>query len=186
VDERPTRGHRWRSRPVGHTSQAYPNYNGRVAAAAIKEMELDWTTLGVGSLMSAVVGLMFWLFLPRGVVLTRTPLSDIRDDTYGPVLDRWMLKNEASVPARITSVTLTTMSGSTTPRPDEEGPLYLDDEIDEITRVEKNTQWSQVTLAPSDALIAHVPNNQHLEIRYRRKGWSGVLERRQVTVRGVV
>lgn len=147
---------------------------------------MNWPELGLGVVISTVQALLLWLFLPRGVILTRTPLSDIRADTYGPVEDRWLLRNESSVPARILSVTLFGQSGASTPEPREGGPLELDDEIAEMTRTDRRILWSKVVIQPGDALVAHVITNRDLEVRYRRAGWAGILERRRIKVSGVV
>lgn len=44
--------------------------------------------------------------------------------------------------------------------------------------------WSGFVLGPGDEMAAHVMNNHDLRIRYRRAGWTGVFERREVQVRG--
>lgn len=147
---------------------------------------MNWSELGLGVVISTVQALLLWLLLPRGVVLKRTPLSDIRDGTYGPVEDRWLIRNESSVAARIVSVTLLAPSGPSTPELAEGGPLELDDEIAELSRTDRRDPWSEVTIPPGDALVAHVVNNRDIEIQYRRAGWAGVLERRRIKVSGVV
>lgn len=149
-----------------------------------------------GALTSALVGIGLWAALPRGVVLTkRFPATSWN----GQILpDTWSLQNASALPVRLTSVryrspsTYNDATGRIEPRevPTEEGStgpvqLTLDDGIAEITRHEQRLQWRQVVIPPGDTLTAHVSNNTDLEIKYRRDGLLGQLERRKLTLKGL-
>ncbi len=62
--------------------------------------------------------------------------------------------------------------------------LHLDDEVTEIRRLDQEPPWSTVVVLPGDTLTARVLNNSDLRIRYRRAGWLGVFERREVLIQG--
>lgn len=59
----------------------------------------DWQGLWWGLAGSAVLSVILWLVLPRGVVLTKVPPSEM-------LLDRWTVRNESPLPVRITSVSV--------------------------------------------------------------------------------
>lgn len=137
-------------------------------------------------LIAVLVGVGLWLALPRGVVLVRErDLS--RHDT-------WVLTNDSPLPILLTHVLVRRIQNPVewVPLdPTREGGhdgvrLMLSDEIDEITRFEQRRGWEGLEVRPGDALVAHVGNNAQLNIRYRRSGLFGVLERRCLQVNGGV
>jgi hypothetical protein len=151
--------------------------------------------IGMGA--SAVVGMVLWALLPRGVVLTRAMRTqNWRGET---LYDTWQLKNNSSLPIRLTSVTVTSPSTYNASRNRVEGvpltpqnqdgfgiSLRFDDDITELTREDIDKPWNRVIIPPGDTLQASVPNNTNLRIKYRRAGVMGVLERRNMRVQGNV
>lgn len=145
----------------------------------------------LGILVSVLVGLGLWLWLPRGIVLVRQ-----RDtDSY----DTWTIQNDSPLPVRLSEVTISgisivdTQTGVLTSVPlpcdgdrmkDLGVDMYLDDEVDEISRYDWSTPWNKVVLGPGDTMTAQVANNTTMLIKYRRAGWSGILERRTLRISG--
>lgn len=146
---------------------------------------------------SALVGVVLWALLPRGVVLTRA----IRSQNFRgePLYDTWELRNNSALPIKLTSVAV--MSALTY----DEGKdrfghveltaanesefavaLRLDDDISEMTRQERETPWKGLVIPPGDTLESKVLNNTNLVIKYRRPGVTGLLERRTITIQGNV
>lgn len=143
--------------------------------------------------VALATGVGLWLLLPRGVVLTKAPMThNLGGD---PVYDTWRIQNDSALPVRITSAayrgpdTFNDRSWAwveLTEAVDERRgvSLHLDDEVPEIRRLDKPTPWSEVEVQPGDTLTAKVPNLTDLRISYRRAGPFGFVERRDVTLSG--
>lgn len=154
---------------------------------------MDWLTVASSGVVSLLVGVALWLLLPRGVVLTRA--IRLHDRAGGPLYDTWEVKNDSPVSVKILSVRVLTPScwddrtqsfkwvelpyeGMT------EANLALDDGVEEIGRQDWQRPWSRVMVSAGDTMTAHVLNNTTMEIRYRRAGPWGVLERRRLAISG--
>lgn len=146
----------------------------------------------IGLLVSAIVGIALWLFLPRGVVITRSkPARDVHGE---PIPDSWVLRNESPLPVQILDVRYigisTVVNGHPAWKP--LTPSGLTNEpflvsLDSDTgggAMSSDSDWNAVQLAPGDGLVLQMPLHHKLEMRYRRAGWVGVLERRAVTIQG--
>jgi hypothetical protein len=150
--------------------------------------------LALGAIMSILTGLALWLVLPRGVVLTRSVRAE--DFRGRPMYDTWELRNASALPVRITSVTVLGPHTYDSRRDkiiavefnnseDEHGvQLRFDDATLDTVRTDRGLPWRGLEVPPGDTLEAKVLNNRALRIRYRRAGWSGVFERREVSVHG--
>ncbi|MGG5259082.1 hypothetical protein [Phycicoccus avicenniae] len=152
----------------------------------------------VGVAASTVVGIVLWLLLPRGVVLTR--LKRASDWCGQPISDTWVLRNDSAVAGRLLRVQVTNSSmyddtrGRFVPQILQDDVaastgvrMFLDDQIGELTREETFAgRWTGVVVEPGDTIQVTVPNNTDVRVDYRRDGWTGVLERRHVRVRGGV
>ena len=130
----------------------------------------------VGGCVSMLASLLLWFFLPRGVVLTSPG-----DDTAFQIV-----RNESPLPVRILKVTL---SGSALI--DDKGRFIevdVTDSYDEYLQVlgEGDAAWRGHIIAPGHGVGVQVHVNSCVTIRYRRAGWSGVLERRRVDIFGGV
>ena len=158
---------------------------------------INWVELSVGAGLSAVgsaiVGLMLWLFLPRGATLT----SAIRTHGWNrpELLDTWEVKNISAVPIEVRSVRivgLATLDQNSGKFEELELPLDgfagttlgFDQETREHPGAKSATPWRNVLILPGETLEAHVNVNTTLLIDYRRAGRSGLLERRQLAVHG--
>lgn len=147
---------------------------------------MEWSSTAINAVVSIGVGVLLWMLLPRGVVLTRT-LS-------GP--DLWQVKNDSPLPVRIMSVRVVSPEewNETTSRFDEpvlpvDGGIHgvslsIDDEVADTARTDNQRPWSEVSITPGDTLTARVPTNTTLIIDYRRAGWLGILERRHLGIHG--
>lgn len=157
--------------------------------------------LALNALVSILTGLALWAFLPRGVVLTRTPAEPWPDGS--PRYNTWIVRNESAVPVRLLRVyysgisTFDSETGvinevdlpSWVPQDEELNmgiSLSFDDEVLELSRDAEESPWKNQRVPPGDALIAMVNLNRTLVIQYRRDGWSGVFERRAVRIDGGV
>lgn len=139
-------------------------------------------------LASAATGLALWALLPRGVVLTRSVRH--HQPSGARALDTWEVRNESPLPVKITRVRVirpegTTELSGTDNRPDLSVSLSYDDEVQDISRTDRRRPWRGLPVLPGDTLTAVVSVNSTLCIRYRRAGWLGVLERREVQINGV-
>lgn len=152
-------------------------------------MDVIGTIISV--VVSAAVSVCLWLFLPRGVVLTRQRISDMAD--------AWMIRNNSVTPILILSVSVVGVHtyNSQTQSFDaiDLGPvgeskfgisLTHDDECEEIRMADWNKSWEGETVLPGDTLTAIVGNNCSLVIGYRRAGRSGIFERRTISIDGGV
>jgi hypothetical protein len=148
----------------------------------------------IGAVVSVVTALGLWAVLPRGVVLTREARAqDLRGEQ---LLDTWTLRNSSSLPIRITSVTVASPETYDAnqdkilevelPVLDGDGGVLLafDDHVLETRRVEQNQPWRRLEVPPGDTLQATVMTNRTLRIKYRRAGFFGILERREVSIHG--
>jgi len=149
----------------------------------------------VDALLSVVVAVALWTVLPRGVVLTRSfPATNAGGEI---LLDTWTIRNDSSLPVRITSMAirgLTTVNQKTQEIEWREldggsqgsrvAEVWLEDEVSEIRRLDRATHWNKILIPPGDIFRARVLNNTDLRIRYRRAGWLGVFERRTLTISG--
>lgn len=147
--------------------------------------------------LALVTGIGLWAVLPRGVVLTRS-VKEV-DRRGKDVFDTWQLRNESALSIRLTSVAvqgIQTMDEATgrfrwvklTPSNERDlgVELSFDDGQLETSRIESDKPWGQTLVPPGDVLLAHVTGNTTLRVRYRRAGWTGVFERREVVVAGHV
>lgn len=144
--------------------------------------DVSWLEASV----SIGTGILLWMFLPRGVVLTRAVRMY---DSAGELLDdTWGLKNDSPLPVRLTSVRVIMpgYEGELGPDGHELVWLTFDDETTEIAREDGRTPWSKTVILPGDTLTAAISNNTTLRIQYRRAGWSGVFERRRLEIHGAV
>ena len=151
---------------------------------------MDWLAI----LLSLLTGVLLWYFLPRGVVLVRTPLTA---DAHGdPLYDTWELKNDSPLPVSILSARAVSPDTWNQDRerfdeadlPWNESPegirLHFNDETSEIRREDWQKDWTNQEVLPGDTLTAIVPTNSTLIVRYRRAGPGGLLERRQLRIDG--
>lgn len=151
----------------------------------------------VNSLVSVLTGLAIWAVLPRGVVLTRTPLT--QDHNGELIYGRWTVRNDSPLPIRLTKVTHAGVHTYDDANgrvreldlpptlEDEVGvSLAFDDEVLELTRSDDDKPWDKQVIPPGDTLTAYVNLNRTLRIRYRRSGFLGVFERRAITIDGGV
>ncbi len=156
---------------------------------------MQWLELGISTAVSIGTGVGLWSFLPRGVVLTRE--TRLKDSQGNPLYDTWEVRNNSALPARLTSVSVTspaTFNEQTGEIEDLELPcsegsvhgvgLSLDDDSSDIRRFDNETPWNEVVVQPGDTLQACISNNTSLTINYRRAGWMGLLERRSLTIHG--
>ena len=128
-----------------------------------------------GGGVSILCSLLLWLFLPRGVVLT--------SEATGPL---WRVKNESALPVRILRASIKgveTYNDATgkfddVDVSDEEGRLMLGDGFGDPP------ETRGYILQPGETLSAYVDLNQALTIHYRRAGYSGLLERRKLSISG--
>ena len=145
----------------------------------------------ISAIVSATVGVCLWLFLPRGVVLTRQRIPDIED--------AWTIRNNSAVSILILSVSVVGVATYDSQKqcfdeidlgPAGESKLGVslthDDECEEIRMYSWNKSWEGETISPGDTLTAEVGNNCSLVIGYRRAGRSGIFERRTITIHGGV
>lgn len=136
-------------------------------------------------LASALTGIVLWAALPRGAVLTRTPAD----------WKVWTIRNDSPVPIRITSVTwegADTMEGGKPLRRELPADTYHDVPLrlvpdEDYTYYEltlTHGRWPGYVIQPGESMTAAVFANRSLYIKYRRAGWTGLLERRQISVHG--
>lgn len=139
--------------------------------------------LVAGGGVSILCSLLLWLFLPRGVVLTS------EEQGYDPDCNQcaqWSVKNESALPVRILSASVNgveTYNEATGKFGDvdvsgEEGRLMLGDGFGDPP------ETRGYVVFPGQTFAVHVDLNQELTIRYRRAGWSGLLERRKLSIFG--
>ncbi|MXW99873.1 MAG: hypothetical protein F4118_11240 [Acidimicrobiaceae bacterium] len=152
-----------------------------------------------GGGVSIVCSLLLWFFLPRGVVLTSTELSyeeifggsDDEPDDEWPDDEMighggfWRVKNESPLPVRILKATVRGLAtyNEATGKLDEIDVTDSDDDY-LILDTEGDPAWRGYIVDPGNTFTASVGINTDLLIRYRRAGWSGVLERRQLSIFG--
>ncbi len=161
-------------------------------------LAVDWVGAGLGFLASAVVGLLLWALLPRGVVLVRRPRTQ---DLLGqPLYDTWEIQNDSPLSIEILDVTVTGLSLMDFDHPQSvptkslpwdgiEGgmvSLCFDDPTLETRRTDWQRPWQELTVPPGDTLQAHIMNNHMIEISYRRAGWLGLFEKRELVIHGYV
>lgn len=157
-----------------------------------------WTSVVAGVVSGLVAGLVLWMILPRGVVLTRKPKPPGSDGQ--PQYNMWEVRNESSLPIRITGVTycgvdtfnpqtkeieIRELSPDAQPQ-DCAVSLTFDDETAELTRDDSMNPWSEQLVPPGDTLTAYVNLNRKMTIKYRRQGLAGMFERRQIQIHGGV
>lgn len=146
----------------------------------------------IGLIASIIVGIALWLFLPRGVVITRSkPARDVRGE---PIPDSWVLRNHSPLPVQILDVQYIGISTIVNEHPvwrpvapseltNEPFVVSLDSDVGGGA-MSNDSSWSTVQLAPGDGLVLQMPLHHKLELRYRRAGWTGAFERRAVTIQG--
>lgn len=148
----------------------------------------------INSAVSIMVGIALWALLPRGVVLTRgRRLRNHRDE---PMYGAWELRNDSPIPIRIQSVLISSAMNAhhaDTRRletelklgkePDGLSLAFDDSRLDTLVYVNRST-WKGVTVPPGDTLQAVVGTMQCLRIKYRRDGWFGLFERRELVIDG--
>lgn len=139
----------------------------------------------LGVVASALTGVGLWAVLPRGAALTRTSI--------GP--DTWVIRNDSPVPVQINSVTwqgVDTLEGDKVAWREVPVEAEHDAAIRLTPREEQlfynltltHRRWQGFVVPPGDDLTATVMNNRDLRIKYRRAGWTGILERREIRVHG--
>jgi len=167
---------------------------------------MDWADVAVEVVLALVTGIALWLLLPRGVVLTKQ--HPITDPFTGQILpDTWRITNASSLPIRIMSITESGLHtfGHELPtrrrdrlwgwlhrRPKQRHPpvgfgasIAFDDSVQETRRTDcEHPVWTNEVVPPGETLTAEVRVNAAMHIAYRRDGWSGVFERRKLTVFG--
>lgn len=147
----------------------------------------------IGLLASTIVGIALWLFLPRGVVITRS--KPAKDDHGEPIPDSWVLRNQSPLPVQILRVRYTGFSTivNETPRwkqltpdqlADEPFDAVLDSDVGGGEVLSAHESWRGFQMTPGDGLVLRMPNNHTLEVRYRRAGWAGIFERRTIRIHG--
>lgn len=157
------------------------------SGTVVRVMAVDWVGVALGTLGSLAVGVALWVVLPRGVILTKShPVFR----SYGgdPLPDTWAIKNVSALTATLESVTIQHM-GMLEPAPlPLDGlstvSLVFDDEVLEIRRTDRQESWTGLPIPPGESLTAHVGVNHMLTVRYRREGWSGRFERRELVIYG--
>lgn len=152
----------------------------------------------VHEMPAVVAAILLWLVLPRGAVLVRSPRTHYPDGT--PLYDTWEVRNDSAVAVRIRSAAYMgsgtyddargRMNWDELPTNAHDSGLLLhlrlDDEVPEMRRLDAGLPWRKVVILPGDSMVAHVPNNHDVRIRYRRAGFWGLLERREIRVHGGV
>ena len=146
-----------------------------------------------GGGISILCSLLLWLFLPRGVVLTSTELP-YSETGYEPPYDElevrgtiWRVKNESPLPVVILKATISGMA-TYDETAESFGEIDVTDTYDKylILDSDGDPSWRGHITQPGDTFLASIDLNSNLKIKYRRDGWSGVLERRQLVIFGGV
>lgn len=148
----------------------------------IRDVPYDFFLSVIASVMT---GVMLWAVLPRGAALTRTFVSP----------DRWVIRNDSPIPVRITSVTwqgVDTVEGDKLVWRDVPVEVEHDAAIGLTPSEEQlfydltltHRKWSGFVLPPGDDMAATVMSNRTMRIRYRRAGFFGTLERREIRIHG--
>jgi hypothetical protein len=149
----------------------------------------------VGALASAVTGVGLWVALPRGAALIRTLRTTDWDGK--PLYDTWTIKNDSPISVEVTSVGwqgIETLEGNEVvwrELPADASKVHgveLTPEEEQLyyKLTESLGRWRGFVLPPGDTLRATVTNNHNLRIKYRRAGWTGIFERREIKVHGGV
>lgn len=148
-----------------------------------------WLGVGLGTAGSLLVGVVLWLLLPRGVVLTKRWAVEYGTGTPIPVT--FTITNDSAVEVQIISVDGPGFTSGTTWEP-YPNPLDLDDAstmlltLDDfgldIQREEKSPSWKGVRIPPGETMSARVDGIMAMRVRYRRSGPFGVLERRSLEI----
>jgi hypothetical protein len=149
----------------------------------------------VGAFASALTGIVLWAVLPRGAALARRLRTTDWDGQ--PLHDTWTITNDSPVPVQFTSVAwqgVETLEGDKLlwrelpPETSEIHGLDLTPEEEQLYYKVTDSlgRWRGFVLPPGDTLRATVMNNHDLRIKYRRAGWTGVFERREIKVHGGV
>lgn len=147
----------------------------------------------LSAVASALIGVALWAVLPRGAALTRAPGHP----------DMWTIQNDSPIPVRLTSVTYQSMDtiedGKVVWR---EVPVEAAEEVavepwgNAGLRLTPNEEqlyyeltltrlrWQGFVIPPGDTLSATVMNNRVLRLKYRRAGWTGIFERREIRIHG--
>ena len=154
-----------------------------------------WASILISVFSSLGVGLVLWVVLPRGIVLSKSVLT--ADELGKPLYDSWQVRNESALKIRLVSVRYLGVQSGT----DKTGVIKevdLADELDggvelcqddtsaDTSRIENKVSWSKVEVFPGETLTARVINNTTLVIKYRRAGVSGIFEQRELRVHGYV
>jgi hypothetical protein len=149
----------------------------------------------IGAALSGLAAFGLWAVLPRGVVLTRFARGQ------EGIQHVWELRNNSALPVRIRSVKIMgaiTYNEETKQTDDIElAPEYLPgdkyfgafslafvDPVTEILRTSDPPPWRGQVVVPGDSLRATVVPNSKMVIKYRRDGWFGVFERREIRIDG--
>lgn len=148
----------------------------------------------IGLLASTIIGIALRLFLPRGVVITRSKHAN--DDHGEPIPDSWVLRNQSPLPVQILDVRYSGVNTIVNEMPkwkslnpleltDDPFNAVLDSDVGGGEVLAANETWRGLQVTPGDGLFLRMPNNQAVEVRYRRAGWAGILERRTISIHGV-
>jgi hypothetical protein len=152
-----------------------------------------WWGVAFGWLGSGLTGLALWFVLPRGAVLTRHPIPNVHH--------AWKVQNESPVTIQLRSVKYRSLSavGEGTESghylpwhdlpidcddldPDPGVRLRFDDRVTDQNRERSLTPWVGLPVEPGDTLTAYADRGEHaaIKIEYRRAGWWGRFERREI------
>lgn len=144
-------------------------------------------------IVGGLTGFVLWTVLPRGVVLTRAYRA--RDLADEPLYDTWELKNDSAIPVQLVSVAM--QSPETM---DKQGVIHwrelptlledvhgIDVRMDDEQlgyKSQDGDKWRGFIVPPGDTMQVQVTNLKTLRIRYRRAGWLGIFERREIRIHG--
>lgn len=139
---------------------------------------------------STIVGIGLWLFLPRGVTLHR--IHPVHDDHGEPMPDTWALQNTTSIAARIIQIKVRSpaLDGRSVPLTrdgtHEVRAWFTDHHLDVLREDRKSDTWANIIVPPGETVVFNVNVNRDVDIRYRRANWSGIFERRRISIVGFI
>lgn len=179
----------------------WPSRTGQRQLGTIAVVEV-----AIGGVLSVLTGIGLWMLLPRGVVLTKQ--HPVTHPYTGEILpDTWRITNSSALPILVTKITESgvqtfghelkirwrdRITGWVRRRPPSRdlpvgfgGSLTFDDHVLETRRSDRDVPtWTRQIVPPGESLTAHLMNNASVRIVYRRAGWSGWFERRELMLFG--